>query len=89
MAVGDNFSIIMAVGGANRQPASGVVERITSAGLSGTTDIIASTDGSSEVAMHAGIAPRESMDWRITNACYATKTGTSNVGAICGVQVDA
>ena len=95
MAIGDNFSVYLVANGGTRQPASGVFEKITACSTIGTSDALMTDDGTTEIhfqaaSVNVSILPLWlNVNVRIGNTVYCSKQGTTDIGWVAGVQVDA
>ena len=103
-AIGDSFSIMMGTATTVRQPSAGVFEEVSALVKSGGSDAVLHYDGSNsvrvmdydmqtgEIAGVTNATPPSSfynLAWKIGNAVYIQKTGTTDLVAVSGVQVDA
>ena len=105
MAIGDSFSVYLGASQVPRQPASGVVEEISSVVKLATTDAAVIYDGSTAIEFTANaVITSEATDQtsspapgtnfsnlaiKITDAVYLRKDGTTDTLGFSGVQVDA
>tara|TARA_Y100000310_G_scaffold268220_1_gene280727 strand:- start:104 stop:412 length:309 start_codon:yes stop_codon:yes gene_type:complete len=102
MAIGDAVAAFMGAAGTNRQPSSGVEEKITAVTKQQTTDSIAIYDGSNErdiVAAGATVSNTDAtasqhsgahnMAYMITNSVYLRKGGSTDIVSVHGVQTNA
>ena len=102
--IGDSFSIFMGTATTVRQPSSGVFEEVSALVKSGGADGVFQYDGSNtvrvmdydmqtgEIAGVTNATPPSSfynLAWKIGNAVYIQKSGTTDLVAVSGVQVDA
>jgi len=103
-AIGDSFSIFMGTATTVRQPSSGVFEEVSALVKSGGADGVFQYDGSNtvrvmdydmqtgEIAGVTNATPPSSfynLAWKIGNAVYIQKSGSTDRVAVSGVQVDA
>lgn len=100
MAVGDAFGQFVGTAEESRQPASGVEERITTMLKESATDAMQIDDGSVDIPIFGTdsrtdtvntdpkIASATNMFVMITNAIFFTKTGTTDISYIGGVQTN-
>lgn len=94
-AVGDAIADLVGTATTNRQPVSGVEERLFRLYGGGTTDGVTLFDGTDEVSsLAAGSegnldADSNTHDMMITNSDYFRKQGTTDHVAIQGVQTNA
>mgnify|MGYP003652433468 FL=1 len=96
MAVGDTFSSVVGAAQTLRQPASGVEEKITAVGKSGSTDYIGISSSSYGISIcaasvigSAAIDTKGNLAYMINNAVYLVKYGSTDHALFCGVQVNA
>jgi len=97
MAIGDVFAVILGTVTTSYQPTTGVVQQISSASKSGTTDILDLYDGATsytvplyganaQPGLVAGCTSGFNNSVIIDNAVYIKKQGTTDVAYIGGVQ---
>jgi hypothetical protein len=96
MAIGDAIAVIMGTAQTDRQPATGVEEKITSISKGGTTDELQFYDGNATVGfmVAALVTTTNPVGWEncaimLTNEMRLRKTGTTDRIFICGVQTNA
>ncbi len=103
MAIGDAVSQILGTAATNRQPSSGVEEKITSIAKESGTDQAYAYDGTNTLELINGAAITGAVHGNaaavyfnalnvsvmLTNAVYFQKPGTSNRIHISGVQTNA
>ncbi len=92
MAIGDAVAVFLGTAETDRQPASGVEEKLTGFLHETSTDALVIYDGSTAhnfAVAAVSIINGVSSGFMITNSVYIRKEGTTDIWYVAGVQTNA
>ena len=91
MAIGDAVAVFLGTAETDRQPASGVEEKLTGFIHETSTDALVIYDGSTAHNFTTAVIniTLEGRAYMITNSVYIRKEGTTDIWYVAGVQTNA